>query len=233
MKKKVGVNGNWVSVSSQQRLAQAGLPTLVTLGMPAAIHTLIAFNVEGAEQLEWFVSLIFWAYGLLFWWTAAGKGLMRRQRWEWTAAAIDEQRRYVSDARARSKEFWGHWWVRFPIGLLFLMTGLFTLGSPYIAMQLLSILLLMMAFVTPFVFMAELLLLPLSVASILAVFTVIDRIPVSIIILFGVAALAAVFVLVQSRRSSQRVASENAGEQIAVTPEEAKAQPLPDNEVLN
>jgi len=228
MKKKVGVNGNWVSVSTQQRLAQAGLPSLVTLGMPAAIHTLISFNVEGAEQLAWFVSLIFWAYGLLFWWTSTGKALMRRQRWEWTQEALDERQRYVSDARARSKEFWGHWWVRFPIGLLFLVTGIFALGSPHIALQLLSILLLMMAFVTPFVFMTELLLLPISVGLILMVFAVVDRMPVSLIVLFGVAAIAAVFIMVLNRRSQQRAATKIIIEQNAAGLAEGEDPPLQD-----
>ena len=69
------------------------------------------------------------------------------------------------DARRNSRRFWGHWWVRFPIGLLFLSYGVHTMGSKDFSLQWLSLILLMSAFVTPFVFVAELFLLPLVIVA--------------------------------------------------------------------
>ena len=159
MKKQPGINGDWIVVSREERLSNAALPTIVTLGVPAVIHGVTSFNPE-VETLVWIMVGVFWVYGLLFWIMSTGLQLMRSKRWQWTEEALDEQRRYISDARIKSRTYWGHWWVRFPIGMLLLNTGVHGLLGNDFQTQWISMVLLLIAFVTPFVFMAELALLP-------------------------------------------------------------------------
>lgn len=201
MKKQPGINGDWIPVNRDERLSSAVLPTLVTLGTPAAIQIAASISPEPSAT-NWVLPLVFWIYGLLFWFTSTAGGLFKRQRWVWTDEALAEQRRFVSDARAHSQAFWAHWWVRFPIGALFLATGIFALMSKDFTLQWISFVLLLSAFVTPFVFMAELALLPLCIALVVGFMAVIVLLPLAVTVMLCVLGLVATVIMVQNRRSN-------------------------------
>lgn len=201
MKKQNGINGEWVPVSGHRRLSQAAIPTVVTLGTPAVIQTAMSVTAT-TEDPSSLITSIFWIYGVLFWINSTGANLFRTRRWEWSAAALAEQRRYLSDARQHSQAFWAHWWVRFPIGIVFLAAGLQALISGDLNLQLLSFVLLLCAFVTPFVFMAELALLPLCLGLVLGFLAVVTLLPVSVTILLSLAMLVAIVLTVINRRAS-------------------------------
>ena len=148
MKKEPGVNGDWVPVSMQERVHAAAMPSIVTLGTPMLIQMQYAFS-NGWGDRGWLLPAVIWFYGVLFWALSSGVDLVRSKRWEWTPEAIEEKYRYWSDARRASRRFWGHWWVRFPIGLLFLAYGVHGLESKDFSTQWVSLILLMSAFVTP------------------------------------------------------------------------------------
>ena len=116
MKKEPGVNGDWIPVSPHERVSIAAVPTIVTLGTPAVIQTWYAFTTQSGPG-SWVLPLMIWIYGLMFWIISTGRQLVKSKRWEWTDEALAQQRRYLSDGRVASRKFWGHWWVRFPIGL--------------------------------------------------------------------------------------------------------------------
>lgn len=200
MKKQPGINGEWIPVSRQERLASAGLPTLITLGTPAAVQTLYAFSTQ-VGPTGWVLPLILWIYGFLFWMVSTGMQLFRSKRWEWTEEALAEQNRYMSDARLASREFWGHWWVRFPIGLLFLSVGIHALLSKDFTAQWFSFILLMSAFVTPFVFIAEMALLPLVILMLVAFMGLVTLLPVSVIVMLSIVMMVATMIIVMNRRS--------------------------------
>ncbi len=200
MKKQPGINGDWIVVSREERLSNAALPTIVTLGVPAVIHGVTSFNPE-VETLVWIMVGVFWVYGLLFWIMSTGLQLMRSKRWQWTEEALDEQRRYISDARIKSRTYWGHWWVRFPIGMLLLNTGVHGLLGNDFQTQWISMVLLLIAFVTPFVFMAELALLPLSIVVMVGVMGLVTLLPVSVMVMLGVVSMVAIVITAQNRRS--------------------------------
>ena len=122
MKKQPGVNGDYIILSREERLSNATIPTLVSLGTPAAVQTLYAFSPDQGPA-DWIMPLILWLYGLVFWFNSEGFQLVKAKHWQWTEEAIEEQQRYMSDTRVASRRFWGHWWVRFPVGLLFLGVG--------------------------------------------------------------------------------------------------------------
>ena len=200
MKKQPGINGDWIVVSREERLSNSALPTIVTLGVPAVIHGVTSFNPE-VETLVWIMVGVFWVYGLLFWIMSTGLQLMRSKRWQWTEEALDEQRRYISDARIKSRTYWGHWWVRFPIGMLLLNTGVHGLLGNDFQTQWISMVLLLIAFVTPFVFMAELALLPLSIVVMVGVMGLVTLLPVSVMVMLGVVSMVAIVITAQNRRS--------------------------------
>lgn len=202
MKKQPGVNGDWVAVDRDQRLSSAALPTIVTLGTPAAIQLATSFSPEPSAT-NWVLPLVFWIYGLLFWFTSTAGGLFKRQRWVWTDEALAEQRRFISDARAHSQAFWAHWWVRFPIGALFLSTGILALMSKDFTLQWISFVLLLSAFVTPFVFMAELALLPLCIGLVVGLLAVVVLMPLAVTVMLCVVGLVATVIMVQNRRSNR------------------------------
>ena len=70
----------------------ATLPTLVTLGTPAAVQTLYAFSPD-LGPMDWVLPLVLWVYGLLFWINSEGVHLFKAKKWEWTDEAIEEQQR--------------------------------------------------------------------------------------------------------------------------------------------
>ncbi len=202
MKKQPGINGNYVILSRDERLSNATLPTLVTLGTPAAVQTLYAFSPD-MGPIDWVLPLVLWVYGLLFWFNSEGIQLFRAKHWEWTEEAIEERQRYMSDTRIASRRFWGKWWVRFPVGLLFLGVGIHALFSRDFTAQWLSFILLMSAFVTPFVFIAELAMLPLAILIVLGFMAVVTLTPTSVIIMLAVLASFATVVLAQNVRANQ------------------------------
>ncbi len=202
MKKQPGINGNYVILSRDERLSNATLPTLVTLGTPAAVQTLYAFSPD-MGPIDWVLPLVLWIYGLLFWFNSEGIQLFRAKHWEWTEEAIEERQRYMSDTRIASRRFWGKWWVRFPVGLLFLGVGIHALFSRDFTAQWLSFILLMSAFVTPFVFIAELAMLPLAILIVLGFMAVVTLTPTSVIIMLAVLASFATVVLAQNVRANQ------------------------------
>ena len=118
--------------------------------------------------------------------------------------------RYWSDARKASRQFWGHWWVRFPIGLVFLSYGVHLLASSDFSMQWLSMVLLLSAFVTPFVFVAELALLPLVILALLAYLAVATRLPASLVIMLSGVALVFSLLAMLARRSAHKAAQAGA-----------------------
>lgn len=187
-------------VNREERLARAALPTMVTLGTPAAIQLAASFAPEPAAA-NWVLPLLFWLYGVLFWFTSTAGDLFRRQRWVWTDEALAEQRRFISDARAHSQAFWGHWWVRFPIGALFLSCGIYAFMSPDFTLQWISFVLLLSAFVTPFVFMVELALLPLSIGLVVGLLALVMILPVAVTIMLGIVVLVVTVIMAQNRRS--------------------------------
>ena len=202
MKKQPGINGNYLILSRDERMSIATLPTLVTLGTPAAVQTLYAFSPD-MGPIDWILPLVLWIYGLLFWFNSEGIHLFKAKKWEWTEEAIEEQQRYMSDTRIASRRFWKKWWVRFPVGLLFMSVGIHALFSKDFTAQWLSFILLMSAFVTPFVFIAELAMLPLAILIVIGFMAVVSLTPTSVIIMLAVLAMFATVVLAQNVRASQ------------------------------
>jgi hypothetical protein len=200
MKKEPGVNGDWIPVSLHERVHHAALPSIVALGTPAIVQTQYAFS-DGWGDRGWVLPAAIWLYGLLFWIMSTGRQLVRSKRWEWTEAALDEQQRYLTEGRKASRRFWGFWWVRFPIGLLFLSYGVHLLGSTDFSVQWLSLILLMSAFVTPFVFVAELALLPLVIVLMFAYLAVVVSVPLSVIIMLGCLGLVATVLMAIAQRA--------------------------------
>ncbi len=222
MKKEPGVNGDWIPVSLHERISNAVIPSLVALGTPAAVQTQYAFNIED-KPLDWVLPLVIWVYGLLFWIVSTGTQLIRSKHWKWTDEAIEEQQRYWSDARIASRKFWGHWWVRFPIGLLFLSLGVHALLSKDFTAEWISLILLMFAFLTPFVFVAEMVMLPLMIVLVIAYLALVTLVPMSVIIMLTVLAMFAIMLMVMSQRSKLPVKR---------TPPEPKAEDTPAAEAL-
>jgi hypothetical protein len=202
MKKQPGINGDYIVLSRDERLSNATIPTLVSLGIPAAVQTLFAFSPDQGP-LDWLLPLILWLYGLVFWFNSEGVQLVRAKQWKWTEEAIEEQQRYMSDTRIASRRFWGHWWVRFPLGLVFLAVGIQAMFSKDFSAQWISFILLMSAFVTPFVFIAELAMLPVAIILVLGVMAVVTFTPTSVIIMLALLGLFATLVMAQNVRDSQ------------------------------
>ncbi len=199
MKKEPGVNGEWVPVSIEERVANATIPSIVSLGIPAAVQTQYAFS-DGWGDGGWILPVVVWVYGLLFWFMSTAIDLLRPKRWEWTEAALEEKYRYWSAARVASSHFWGHWWVRFPIGLLFIAYGVHTLLQPDFTAQWISWIMLMCAFITPFVFVAEMALLPLSIVIVVGYLALVTFVPMSLMIMLGLLGmLATIMMAVQNR----------------------------------
>ncbi len=200
MKKEPGVNGEWVPVSLEDRVANATIPSLVSLGIPAAVQTQFAFS-DGWGDAGWILPVVVWIYGLLFWFMSTGIALLRPKRWEWTEAALEEKYRYWSAARVASSRFWGHWWVRFPIGLLFIAYGVHTLLQPDFTAQWISWIMLMCAFITPFVFVAEMALLPLSIVIVVGFLALVTFVPMSLMIMLGFLGMLATMMMAAQRRA--------------------------------
>jgi Na+-transporting methylmalonyl-CoA/oxaloacetate decarboxylase gamma subunit len=246
MKKEPGVNGDWVPVSMQERVHAAAIPSIVTLGTPMLIQVQYAFS-NGWGDRGWLLPSVIWFYGVLFWALSSGVDLVRSKRWEWTPEALEEKYRYWSDARRASRRFWGHWWVRFPIGLLFLFYGVHGIESREFTTEWVSLILLMSAFVTPFVFVAELALLPLVIIAMFAYLALIVAIPISVIIMLSILALLATMMMALSQRgpkpptprkeepakdaaaeaaTSADAAGTTEAAQLAAPPNEAAAEPV-------
>lgn len=202
MKKQPGINGNYVILAREERMSNATIPSLVALGTPAAVQMLYAFSPD-LGPTDWVLPLALWIYGLLFWFNSEGLQLFRAKRWEWTEDAIEEQQRYMSDTRLASRRFWGHWWVRFPIGLLFLSVGIHAMFSKDFSAQWLSFILLMSAFVTPFVFIAELAILPVAILVVLGMMAVVTLTPTSVIMMLAVLGMFFTIVMAQNVRARQ------------------------------
>ena len=203
MKKEPGVNGEWIPVSAHERVSIAAVPTFVTLGTPAIVQTWYAFTTQSGPG-SWILPLMIWIYGLMFWTMSTGRQLFKSKRWEWTDEALAQQRLYISDGRVASRKFWDHWWVRFPIGLLFLSVGIHALLSRDFTAQWISFILLMCAFVTPFVFVAEMAALPLILFLLIGFMGVVAVMPMSVIIMLVVIAMIATVLMVMDQRSKQR-----------------------------
>ena len=202
MKKQPGINGNYIILSREERLSNATIPTLISLGTPAAVQTLYAFSPDQGPA-DWIMPLILWLYGLVFWFNSEGFQLVKAKHWQWTEEAIEEQQRYMSDTRIASRRFWGHWWVRFPVGLLFLSVGVHAMFSKDFSAQWISFILLMSAFVTPFVFIAELAMLPVAILVVLGLMAVVTFTPTSVIIMLAALGLFATLVMAQNIRAKQ------------------------------
>jgi len=202
MKKQPGINGDYIILSREERLSNATIPTLVSLGTPAAVQTLYAFSPDQGPA-DWIMPLILWLYGLVFWFNSEGFQLVKAKHWQWTEEAIEEQQRYMSDTRVASRRFWGHWWVRFPVGLLFLGVGVHAMFSKDFSAQWISFILLMSAFVTPFVFIAELAMLPVAILIVLGLMAVVTFTPTSVIIMLAALGLFATLVMAQNIRAKQ------------------------------
>jgi len=202
MKKQPGINGDYIILSREERLSNATIPTLVSLGTPAAVQTLYAFSPDQGP-VDWIMPLILWLYGLVFWFNSEGFQLVKAKHWQWTEEAIEEQQRYMSDTRVASRRFWGHWWVRFPVGLLFLGVGVHAMFSRDFSAQWISFILLMSAFVTPFVFIAELAMLPVAILIVLGLMAVVTFTPTSVIIMLAALGLFATLVMAQNIRAKQ------------------------------
>jgi uncharacterized membrane protein len=147
--------------------------------------------------------LILWLYGLVFWFNSEGFQLVKAKHWQWTEEAIEEQQRYMSDTRVASRRFWGNWWVRFPVGLLFLSVGMHAMFSKDFSAQWISFILLMSAFITPFVFIAELAMLPVAILVVLGLMAVVTFTPTSVIIMLAALGLFATLVMAQNIRAKQ------------------------------
>jgi len=202
MKKQPGINGDYIILSREERLSNATIPTLVSLGTPAAVQTLYAFSPDQGPT-DWIMPLILWLYGLVFWFNSEGFQLVKAKHWQWTDEAIEEQQRYMSDTRVASRRFWGKWWVRFPVGLLFLSVGVHAMFSKDFSAQWISFILLMSAFVTPFVFIAELAMLPVAILIVLGLMAVVTFTPTSVIIMLAALGLFATLVMAQNIRAKQ------------------------------
>jgi hypothetical protein len=202
MKKQPGINGDYIILSREERLSNATIPTLVSLGTPAAVQTLYAFSPDQGPA-DWIMPLILWLYGLVFWFNSEGFQLVKAKHWQWTDEAIEEQQRYMSDTRVASRRFWGKWWVRFPVGLLFLSVGVHAMFSKDFSAQWISFILLMSAFVTPFVFIAELAMLPVAILIVLGLMAVVTFTPTSVIIMLAALGLFATLVMAQNIRAKQ------------------------------
>ena len=202
MKKQPGINGDYIILSREERLSNATIPTLVSLGTPAAVQTLYAFSPDQGPA-DWIMPLILWLYGLVFWFNSEGFQLVKAKHWQWTEEAIEEQQRYMSDTRIASRRFWGNWWVRFPVGLLFLGVGVQAMFSKDFSAQWISFILLMSAFVTPFVFIAELAMLPVAILLVLGLMAVVTFTPTSVIIMLAALGLFATLVMAQNIRAKQ------------------------------
>ena len=196
MKKIPGVNGDWIPVTREERMEGVGLPTAITLGTPLAVHTALAIDPYQGK-LTWLAVLCFWMYGFLFWVTAIATQMFRRKRWEWTPEALEEQRMF--DPHIDSKAFWAHWWVRFPIGLLFMSIGMYAFLLDDFILQWISVLFLLLGFVIPFVFMVELALLPLSMVVVLALLGVVELLPLPLIVMFSIAGMLVIVVVAQKQ----------------------------------
>ena len=196
MKKIPGVNGDWIPVTREERMEGVGLPTAITLGTPLALHTALAIDPHQGK-LTWLAVLCFWMYGFLFWVTAIATQMFRRKRWEWTPEALEEQRMF--DPHIDSKAFWAHWWVRFPIGLLFMSIGMYAFLLDDFILQWISVLFLLLGFVIPFVFMVELALLPLSMVVVLALLGVVELLPLPLIVMFSIAGMLVIVVVAQKQ----------------------------------
>ncbi len=203
MKKEPGVNGEWIPVSAHERVSIAAVPTFVTLGTPAVVQTWYAFTTQSGPG-SWILPLMIWVYGLMFWTMSTGRQLFKSKRWEWTDEALAQQRLYISDERVASRKFWDHWWVRFPIGLLFLSVGIHALLSRDITAQWISFILLMCAFVTPFVFVAEMAALPLILFLLIGFMGVVAVMPMSVIIMLVVIAMVGTVLMAMDQRSKHR-----------------------------
>ncbi|MBM3337749.1 MAG: hypothetical protein FJY60_08720 [Betaproteobacteria bacterium] len=203
MKKEPGVNGEWIPVSAHERVSIAAVPTFVTLGTPAVVQTWYAFTTQSGPG-SWILPLMIWIYGLIFWTISTGRQLVKSKRWEWTDEALAQQRLYLGDGQVASRKFWGHWWVRFPIGLLFLSVGIHALLSRDFNAQWISFILLMCAFVTPFVFVAEMAALPLILFLLIGFLGVVAVMPLSVIIMVVVLTMVATVLMVMDQRSRQR-----------------------------
>lgn len=203
MKKEPGVNGEWIPVSAHERVSIAAVPTFVTLGTPAVVQTWYAFTTQSGPG-SWILPMMIWIYGLMFWIISTGRQLVKSKRWEWTDEALAQQRLYLSDGRVASRKFWGHWWVRFPIGLLFLSVGIHALLSRDFNAQWISFILLMCAFVTPFVFVAEMAALPLILFLLIGFMGVVAVMPFSVIIMLVALTMVATVLMVMDQRSRQR-----------------------------
>ncbi len=199
MKKEPGVNGDWIPVSMEERVHNAAIPSLVALGTPMLVQMQYAFS-DGWGDRGWLMPSVIWFYGLLFWVMSTARQLFSAKRWEWTPEALEEKYRYWTDARKASRRFWGHWWVRFPIGLLFLAYGVHAFESRDFSTQWVSLILMMSGFVTPFVFVAELALLPLMIIAMFAYLAVVVAIPISVILMMAVLALMATMMVAMARR---------------------------------
>lgn len=199
MKKEPGVNGDWVPVSMEERVHDAAIPSLVVLGTPMLVQVQYALS-DGWGERGWLLPSAIWFYGVLFWLMSTARQLFSSKRWIWTPEALEEKYRYWTDARRASRRFWGHWWVRFPIGLLFLAYGVHAFESKDFTTQWVSMILLMSAFVTPFVFVAELALLPLVIIAFFAYLAVIVAIPTSVIVMMAALALMATVMTAMARR---------------------------------
>ncbi len=199
MKKEPGVNGDWVPVSMEERVQDAAIPSLVVLGTPMLVQVQYALS-DGWGERGWLLPSAIWFYGVLFWLMSTARPLFSAKRWVWTPEALEEKYRYWTDARRASRRFWGHWWVRFPIGLLFLAYGVHACESKDFTTQWVSMILLMSAFVTPFVFVAELALLPLVIIALFAYLAVVVAIPISVIVMMAVLALMATVMTAMARR---------------------------------
>lgn len=202
MKKQPGVNGDWIPVSLHERVHHAALPSIVALGVPAVVQIQYAFS-DGWGDRGWILPAAIWLYGLLFWIVSTGRQLTRPKRWQWTEAALEEQQRYWTEGRKASRRFWGFWWVRFPIGLLFLSYGVHLFGNSDFSVQWLSLVLLMSAFVTPFVFVAELALLPLVILLMFAYLAVVVAVPLSVIIMLGCLGMVATVLMAIAQRAQR------------------------------
>jgi hypothetical protein len=200
MKKIPGVNGDWIPVTREERMEGVGLPTAITLGTPLAVHTALAIDPHQGK-LTWLAVLCFWMYGFLFWVTAIATQMFRRKRWEWTPEALEEQRMF--DPHMDSKAFWAHWWVRFPIGLLFMSIGMYAFLLDDFILQWISVLFLLLGFVIPFVFMVELALLPLSMVVVLALLGVVELLPLPLIVMFSIAGMLVIVVIAQKQSTMQ------------------------------
>jgi len=199
MKKEPGVNGDWIPVSMEERVHNAAIPSIVALGTPMLVQVQYAFS-SGFGERGWLMPAVIWIYGVLFWVMSTAIQLFSAKRWEWTPEALEEKYRYWTDARKASRHFWGHWWVRFPIGLLLLAYGVHAAESGDFATQWVGVILLMSGFLTPFVFVAELVLLPLVIIAIFAYLAVVIAIPISVIIMMAVLALMATMMVAMARR---------------------------------